>query len=87
MRIQGFKKEFRLKLAEVIDPGDQEPAAKASMPNPKDNVLQFGQVVALCRSLGFISTTRMTEAEGRQIEDLYTMFKCNTDQKILAENL
>ena len=52
---------------------------KVAMPNPKDNVLEFGQVVILCRSLGFLSATKRIEAEDQQIEDMYTMFKCNTD--------
>lgn len=61
MRIQGFKKEFRLKLAEVVEPSESD--IKVSMPNPKDNVLEFGQVVGLCRLLGFISATKRIEAE------------------------
>ena len=36
---------------------------KVAMPNPKDNVLEFGQVVILCRSLGFLSATKRIEAE------------------------
>lgn len=34
------------------------------MPNPKDNVLEFGQVTQLCRLLGFISSNKKdTDAE------------------------
>jgi transposase len=42
LRIQGFKKEFRLKLAEVVKLSDDN--VYQAMPNPKDNVLEFGQV-------------------------------------------
>ena len=36
--------------------------------------------------MGFLQS-KPSEAEDNQLDDLYTMFKCNKDQNILAENL
>ena len=84
IRIQGFKKEFRLKLATVVNAyqasqngGDLElPVVK--QPNPRDHVLQFGQVVGICRQMGFIQEKRTAEQD-QMLKDLYTIFKCNPD--------
>ena len=40
------------------------------------------------KELHFIKAAESrTEAEHNELQDLYVMFKCNTDQNILAENL
>lgn len=67
IRIQGFKKEFRLKLASVInsfiapDENSISSLQNNEQPNPQENVLRFGQVVGICRQMGFIQEKRTEE--------------------------
>jgi hypothetical protein len=54
--------------------------------NPKNHVLEFDDLVSIMHNMGFLSSKASQEQE-QQIDDLYTLFKCRQDQKILAENL
>jgi hypothetical protein len=38
------------------------------------------------KDMGFLNK-KMSDAEKEQISDLYTIFKCNKEQNIMAENL
>lgn len=80
MIIQAFRKEFRQQLPvdNTLDGG--------AYCNPKNHVLEFDDLVSIMHNMGFLSSKASQEQE-QQIDDLYALFKCRQDQKILAENL
>ena len=54
--------------------------------DPKDYSLEFNHVAVIMHQMGFLQAKLSNEQED-QLNDLYTLFKCNKEDKILAENL
>jgi len=58
------------------------------MPDPKNYILNFDQVEQITADMEFVpKRSTRTDPDAQELQDLYIMFKCNTDQNILAENL
>ena len=103
MVINSFKKEFKQKLAKLMGiTKASQPNTKRStrqspretdrqkndLPDPKNYILNFEQVQQMTTDLYFIKPEETRpDNESTELQDLYLMFKCNTDQNILAENL
>ena len=103
MRIQGFKKEFKLKLNNLVNTQVSQGGTNFNsdihaltgghwlkqdkvLIDPRRHILDFYQVSRMILEMGFLTPTA-SQSQEQQLSDLYTMFKCNKDQNILAENL
>lgn len=53
---------------------------------PKEHSLEFNHVAVIMHQMGFLQAKLSNEQED-QLNDLYTLFKCSKEHKILAENL
>ena len=66
----------------------QETGREMEYANPRRHILPFEQVDEMTHRMGFLQSIHTRpQAEDDELTDLYTIFKCNKEQKILAENL
>jgi len=78
MRMTVFKKEFKMKLTEHLKlKGEAE---------PKDHGLTFQHVALIMHDMGFLQA-KVSQEQEQLVEDIYSMFKTEKEQKVLAENL
>jgi len=54
--------------------------------DPAQYELDLPQVAIIMNHMGFLQS-KLTEEQENKLDDLFTMFKINRDQKINAENL
>jgi len=54
--------------------------------NPKEQVLDFNSTAQVMHEMSFLQSKVSAEQE-KMMEDIYTVFKCDKTQNILAENL
>jgi hypothetical protein len=78
LRIQAFKREFRIRLSQIIGSEDEI--------DPKEQVLDFNLAASIMHEMSFLHQKVSPEHE-KLMEDIYTIFKCKKQQNILAENL
>lgn len=59
-----------------------------TLADPRGILLEYQDVEELLQRMGFIgSLEQRRDQEFQELKDMYTVFKCGKDQKILAENL
>jgi len=86
-RIEGFRKEFYQNLLDVKNREQMQQGLEPdNQVEPKEHSLEFNHVAVIMHQMGFLQAKLSNEQED-QLNDLYTLFKCNKDHKILAENL
>lgn len=69
-------------------PRQTDRSKNGELPDPKNYILNFDQVQQITAEMHFIKPEEARpDTENIELQDLYIMFKCNTDQNILAENL
>lgn len=86
-RIEGFRKEFYQNLLDVKNREQMQQGLEPdNHVDPKEHSLEFNHVAVIMHQMGFLQAKLSNEQED-QLNDLYTLFKCNKDHKILAENL
>lgn len=78
LRIQAFKREFRIRLSQIL--GSEEEI------NPKEQVLDYNLAAQVMHEMSFLQS-KVSPDQERLIDDIYTIFKCKKQQNILAENL
>ena len=83
---EGFKKEFRATLVNVLTKGYKGNADIDNAIDPTQYELDLPQVAIIMNHMGFLQS-KLTEEQENKLDDLFTMFKINRDQKINAENL
>lgn len=62
MRINGFKKEFRLKLAEIQRARGTNTEADSQL-DPREHVIDFNHVALIMNSMGFLNNKSSNEQE------------------------
>lgn len=79
MIIDGFKKEFRSKLLEIVN---RELAKEGHEPDsdadPRDHFLDFNHVAVIMNSMGFLQS-KLSHEQEEQLDDVYTVFKEDKD--------
>jgi rhamnose utilization protein RhaD (predicted bifunctional aldolase and dehydrogenase) len=67
MRIDNFKKEFRVRLSAILN--------KETEINPKEEVLDFNNTAIIVHDMGFLQS-KVSEEQEELMDDIYTVFKC-----------
>lgn len=83
-RIDGFIKEFKSKLGQVLQL--QNLSSQDGDFNPMDHSLESNEVISIMHEMGFLPENPKAEFE-KLISDIYVLFRTTPDQKILSDHL